>query len=80
MARSEPPTAAKLFYNAINGVIAAAAKAHVNGFWGDKGRVPFVASYNEGMRRTNTWSENLGLIGALWVVTTLVEAARLLWN
>ena len=77
MLKSYPPTGMKLFYNAINVVITMAAKIHVDEFWGDKVRVPFVEGYNEGMRRTEAWSQNLGLIAGTWAVTLLVEVFRL---
>jgi hypothetical protein len=77
MMQPNPPTAMKFFYNAVNVIITMAAKAHVDGFWSDKRRVPFVTGYNEGIRRTNTWSQNLGLVTAIWLLSTLVEMLRL---
>ncbi|MCJ1477467.1 hypothetical protein MMC13_006139 [Lambiella insularis] len=54
---------------------ALAARIHIGNFWQGKSRVPFVGGYNEGMRRTETMRQLLGLLAISWAVTGVLRLA-----
>jgi hypothetical protein len=75
--QARSPTAWKLLANVLNVGTLIVAKAHVDGFWDDKARIPMMKAYNEGMRRTNTWKGNLSGLAGLWAATAVVEVVSM---
>lgn len=56
------------------------ARYYVWDFWHDKSRVPFLQSYNDGMRLTESILQILGGLAATWSVAGLVTALTRVWS
>lgn len=57
----------------INMVATAAAYAHITGFWKAKPEVPFVAGFNEGIRKSNEMRRLLVALSTGWAFVGLLE-------
>ena len=54
-----------------------AAYVHITGFWKAKPEVPFLTSFNEGIRKSNDLRRLLVWLGSGWVLMGLVV---FVWN
>lgn len=64
-----------IIINIAVAVAAGMARLHIGNFWQGKSRVPLVAGYNEGMRKTEALRKLLGLLAMSWVMTGVLRFA-----
>ena len=64
------PSWPKFVFNALNIVTTLAARAHVEGFWRAKAKVPLVDHYNEAITTSNRLRVLLAWLAGTWAASS----------